>query len=52
MKLQMLSNRQKNVKETNGNCMKTVKGRVYPFMENQVSWHGSAPNDEQCEQAL
>lgn len=32
--------------------MKTVKGKGVSFMENQVSWHGSAPNDEQCEQAL
>lgn len=26
---------------------KTVKGKGVSFMENQVSWHGSAPNDEQ-----
>ena len=32
--------------------MKTVKGKGVSFMENQVSWHGSAPNDEQCKQAL
>ncbi|MDD4372067.1 MAG: transketolase [Anaerostipes sp.] len=32
--------------------MKTVKGKGVSFMENQASWHGSAPNDEQCEQAL
>ena len=32
--------------------MKTVKGKGVSFMENQVGWHGSAPNDEQCEQAL
>ena len=31
---------------------KTVKGKGVSFMENQVSWHGSAPNDEQCKQAL
>ena len=27
--------------------MKTVKGKGVSFMENQASWHGSAPNDEQ-----
>lgn len=26
---------------------KTVKGKGVSFMEDQVSWHGSAPNDEQ-----
>ena len=31
---------------------KTVKGKGVSFMENQVSWHGSAPNDEQYEVAL
>ncbi len=27
--------------------IKTVKGKGVSFMENQVGWHGSAPNDEQ-----
>ena len=27
--------------------MKTVKGKCISFMENQASWHGTAPNDEQ-----
>ena len=31
---------------------KTVKGKGVSFMENNVSWHGSAPNDEQYEAAL
>lgn len=31
---------------------KTVKGKGVSFMENQVGWHGSAPNDEQFEQAM
>ncbi len=31
---------------------KTVKGKGISFMENQVGWHGSAPNDEQYEQAM
>ncbi len=26
---------------------KTVKGKGVSFMENQASWHGTAPNDEQ-----
>ncbi len=32
--------------------MTTVKGKGVSFMENQVGWHGKAPNDEQCETAL
>ena len=31
---------------------KSVKGKGVSFMENNVSWHGSAPNDEQYEQAI
>ena len=31
---------------------KTVKGKGVSFMENQVGWHGSAPNDEQYEKAV
>ena len=30
----------------------TVKGKGVSFMENQVGWHGKAPNAEQREQAL
>ncbi|MBR6709337.1 MAG: transketolase [Clostridia bacterium] len=30
----------------------TVKGKGVSFMENQVSWHGSAPNAEQYAQAV
>lgn len=30
----------------------TVKGKGVSFMENQVGWHGSAPNQEQKEQAI
>lgn len=30
----------------------TVKGKGVSFMENAVGWHGSAPNDEQYEQAM
>ena len=31
--------------------MKTVKGKGVSFMENQVGWHGVAPNKEQYEAA-
>lgn len=31
---------------------KTVKGKGVSFMENEASWHGSAPNKEQTEQAI
>lgn len=31
---------------------KSVKGKGVSFMENQASWHGTAPNDEQYEQAM
>lgn len=31
---------------------KSVKGKGVSFMENQASWHGSAPNDEQLAQAI
>ena len=30
---------------------KSIKGKGVSFMENQVSWHGTAPNAEQYEQA-
>ncbi|MBE6749863.1 MAG: transketolase [Ruminococcaceae bacterium] len=30
----------------------TVKGKGVSYMENNVSWHGSAPNDELYEQAM
>ncbi len=31
---------------------KTLKGKGVSFMENQVAWHGVAPNDEQFEIAM
>lgn len=31
---------------------KTIKGKGVSFMENQASWHGTAPNKEQCAIAL
>ena len=41
----------KEARETKGMptaiIMKTVKGKGISFMENQVGWHGKAPNDEE-----
>ena len=31
---------------------KTVKGKGVSFMENQVGWHGKAPNDEEYKVAM
>ncbi len=31
---------------------KTIKGKGVDFMENQVGWHGKAPNDEEFKLAL
>ena len=31
---------------------KTVKGKGISFMENQVGWHGKAPNDEEYARAM
>lgn len=46
----------KKARETKG-CptaiiMKSVKGKGVSFMENQASWHGTAPNDEQFATAM
>ncbi len=32
--------------------MKTIKGKGVSFMENKVNWHGSAPNEEQYNEAM
>ena len=41
----------KEARETKGAptaiVMKTVKGKGISYMENQVGWHGKAPNDEE-----
>ena len=46
----------KEARETKGRptaiIAKTVKGKGVSFMENQASWHGSAPNDEQYAVAM
>lgn len=31
---------------------KTIKGKGVDFMENQVGWHGKAPNEEQYREAM
>ena len=31
---------------------KTIKGKGVPFMENQVSWHGKGPNEEEYNAAM
>lgn len=31
---------------------KTIKGKGISYMENQVGWHGKAPNEEQYNQAI
>ncbi len=45
-----------NAREVKGmpSCiiLKTVKGRGVSYMENNVSWHGAAPNKEQYEVAM
>ena len=43
----------KNIKEKPV-CIiaKTIKGKGVSFMENQVGWHGKAPNEEQYKQAM
>ncbi|MEE0661600.1 MAG: transketolase, partial [Thomasclavelia ramosa] len=30
----------------------TVKGKGISFMENEIEWHGKAPNRKEMEQAL
>ena len=46
----------KEARETKGQptaiIAKTVKGKGVSFMENQASWHGAAPNDEQFAVAM
>ena len=46
----------KEARETKGQptaiIAKTIKGKDVSFMENQASWHGAAPNDEQFAVAM
>ena len=32
--------------------LRTIKGKGVSYMENQVGWHGKAPNDAELQQAL
>ena len=45
-----------HARETKGkpSCiiLKTIKGKGVSYMENQVGWHGKAPNEEQYKQAM
>ena len=31
---------------------KTIKGKGVSYMENQIGWHGKAPNEEQYDKAM
>ena len=46
----------KEARETKGQptaiIAKSIKGKDVSFMENQASWHGVAPNDDQYAQAM
>ncbi len=42
----------KKSKKPNMIIANTIKGKGVSFMENQVSWHGKAPNQEQYEKAM
>ena len=46
----------KEARETKGKptaiIAKTLKGKGVSYMENQVGWHGKAPNDEEYEKAM
>lgn len=46
----------KEARETKGRptaiIARSIKGKGISYMENQVSWHGSAPNDEQYATAM
>lgn len=51
-----IRNALKEAKETKGMptaiIVHSTKGKGVSFMENQVGWHGKAPNDEQYAQAM
>lgn len=42
----------KEQKKLQAIILNTIKGKGVSFMENNPSWHGKAPNDEQLKQAL
>ncbi|MCT4564631.1 MAG: transketolase [Maledivibacter sp.] len=43
---------EKNVEKPTMIIAKTIKGKGVSFMENEASWHGTAPKDEDKEKAL
>lgn len=51
-----IENAFEKAKETKGKptviIAKTIKGKGISFMENEASWHGKAPNDEQYSLAM
>jgi transketolase len=51
-----IKNAIEKAKETKGKptviICETIKGKGVSFMENEASWHGTAPSKEQCEKAL
>ncbi|BCZ44206.1 transketolase [Clostridium gelidum] len=54
--LEAISNAVDEAKKVQGKptviIAKTVKGKGISFMENQASWHGTAPNEEQTKAAI
>ena len=46
----------KEARETKGMptaiVAKSIKGKGVSYMENNASWHGKAPNDEECKIAM
>ncbi len=51
-----IKNAMEEAKKTKGKptviICKTIKGKGVSFMENEASWHGTAPSKEQCDKAL
>lgn len=47
-----VSSAEKETSRPTAILMNTVKGKGVSYMENQVGWHGSAPNDEQYQIAM
>ena len=54
--IEEIKNAVAKAKETKGKptviVAKSVKGKGVSYMENNAAWHGSAPNDEQYNQAI
>ncbi|MFQ5432489.1 MAG: transketolase [Nitrospinota bacterium] len=50
--LEAVDNAKKEMERPSMIVAKTVKGKGVSFMENQVKWHGTAPNDEELKKAI